>query len=788
MIKLVKAYMHKDRGILAAFLFIIVLSALIMHTGLFLGSYEKRYDRMADGNLMGDGGTFFVGDEDEVKNILKDIPEIKDYCIRLTVMPSYVNYKKNDSEKEKKLDSTMYFNMDSYLNFNDVDFIEKDESIKDSYIYLNVYTAYYNGLRVGDTMHISSENFGNYNLKVAGIYEDLLIGNPYSYLSVIVDDGTYNKLTDRAKELETSGTEYARYHFMFYSLKEGTNVDDGLKLINDKLAENGIASNGYTSRLLKAGYISVVNIMSAFMTSFSIIIMVICFIMIIFTINNNIERDIRNIGALRAVGYTVSQIRAALCLEFLILGGIGTFIGILMAYLAFPVLEENVIRQVSGMVWENKFYAGYTLEIIVIFLVVIAVVVYLSTGKVKKLHPATALRFGLASNSFKKNVLPLGETKGNLNVLLALKSSLQSMGQNIVIFGILTAVAFLTIFSGVLFYNTKIDMNNFQRLLQGDSPDSYVYLKDMSSDKVKDIIEEISMMDEVKEAYGLSSIDSPAYVNGYETTFIYTDKPEFVYCGVYEGKMLKEDNEAVLGSISAKKAGVGVGDEIEVKVAGKTERFLVTGLQQAVYGMGERIYVTEGGAKKLGIDTNYSYIRVRVKDANVKNVDEFNERVKIELGDVVTETENYFEKTRSVDNVPVYAVRFVVMIIALMNIIVVIVVIRLLLKSVFVKKEKEFGIKKAVGFTSSQLRIQLALSLTPTCIIASLFGAVLGHCLINPLFELVFRSFGIMKSDLIMKPVLIILSVVAVSILVFAASYIMSGKMKRVSVYNLIQE
>ena len=116
------------------------------------------------------------------------------------------------------------------------------------------------------------------------------------------------------------------------------------------------------------------------------------------------------------------------------------------------------------------------------------------------------------------------------------------------------------------------------------------------------------------------------------------------------------------------------------------------------------------------------------------------------------------------------------------------VVIRLLLKTIFIKREKEFGIKKAVGFTSSQLRLQLALSLMPTSLIAALTGAVMGHVLINPLFALVFRSFGIMESDLIMKPVLIILSLVVVSALMFFFSFVMSGRMKRVSAYNLIQE
>ena len=128
------------------------------------------------------------------------------------------------------------------------------------------------------------------------------------------------------------------------------------------------------------------------------------------------------------------------------------------------------------------------------------------------------------------------------------------------------------------------------------------------------------------------------------------------------------------------------------------------------------------------------------------------------------------------------------MIIAVLNIIIIMVVIRLLLKTIFIKREKEFGIKKAVGFTSSQLRLQLALSLMPTSLIAALTGAVMGHVLINPLFALVFRSFGIMESDLIMKPVLIILSLVVVSALMFFFSFVMSGRMKRVSAYNLIQE
>ena len=787
MLKLVKSNIHKDRGVLTAFLLIIILSAMVFQTGLFLNDYDKRYDRVTDEQHVGNG-VIFYGDIDEVKDMIEGIPEVTSYNIFKALMPSGLTFKLNDKDKENSLNYALLFSKETYTIFDDLRFIKRDDSIKENYIYLNVYTAYYYRMSIGDVMHIHSENFGDYDLKVAGIYEDLLAGNPYSYYSLILDDKTYDSLKKKAEELEGTFTEFADMKFMNFTMKEGIDDNKGLKIVTEALDEKEIQYTGYTQELAKAGYTGVLNIVSAFMTTFSVIVMAICFIMIIFTINNNIDRDIRNIGALRAVGHTVGRIRAAFCIEFLLVSLIGAVIGIAASYIAFPLMDENVVRQISGMVWEKRFYPQYTFGIIGAFIVVITVIVYLSTGKVKKLHPVTALRFGLASNSFKKNHLPLSETTGNLNILLALKSSLQAVSQNVIIFGIITAVSFVTLFSGVLFYNTKIDMNNFQRILQGDSPDAYIYLDEMSESEVKDTVKEISEMDGVREAYCLGSIDASALVNGNESSLIYTDKPEFVYCGVYEGEMIQEDNEAVLGSITAEKAGVTIGDEVEVKVGDKTERFLVTGLQQAVYGLGERIYITEGGAKKLGIDAKFSYVRVRIDNANVENVDAFLDRAQQQLGAKCTDTENHFEQTRSSDNVPVYAVGLVVMVIIVLNIIVVLVVIRLLMKTIFIKKEKEFGIKKAVGFTSSQLRLQLALSLIPTCLIGAVIGAVLGHIFINPLFALIFRSFGVMKSDLIMKPILILITVAAVSVLVFCFSYILSGRMKRVSAYKLIQE
>ena len=788
MIKLIKSNIHKDRSVLIAFMLIMIISSAILEISLFLGVYDKRYDRITEEMNTGDGVSFFYGDSDTVRGIMEDMSEVESFNIIDIILPADMTFTLNGSDKEKKFSDVMYFDVERYASFEDFFFVEKDDSISSDFIYLNVYTAYYNGIGIGDVMHLHSDNFGEYDLTVAGIYEDFMAGNPYSYLSAIVDDDTYGMIKNRSDELEASGAEFANRRFMNYTFAEGVSLDDGVMKINDTLNARGIPTDGYAASLAKAGYVSALHIISAFMTSLAVIIMVICLIMMVFTVNNNIDRDIRNIGALRAVGYTVSNIRAALCLEFMGLGVIGTVMGIGLSYAMFPVLEKSLIRQISGMIWEKRFYPELTFSLVAAYIMIVPAVVFLATARIKKLHPATALRFGLASNSFRKNHIPLSETKGSLNLLMGLKSSLQNMNQNLIIFGILAAVSFMTVFSGVLFYNTRIDMTDFQTMLQGDSPDAYIYITYKDDEELNEIIEIIGSMDEVTEVYGLSGIDGAAYVGGYDSNLLYSDRPEFVNCGIYEGVMVREDNEAVLGSITAEKAGVGIGDEVEVKVGDRTERFLVTGLQQAVYGFGERIYLSEGGARRLGIDPEYTYLRVRITDPDTESVDRFIDRAESLLGSRFTDSENHFRETRSSDNVPVYVVGLVVLIIVIINIIVVMVVIRLLLKTVFIKREKEFGILKSVGFTGDQLRLQLSISLLPTSIAASLAGAVLGHFLINPLFKIVFGSFGIMQSTLIMKPVLILLSSLAVCLLVFFFSFILSGRMKKVAPYVLIQE
>ncbi|MBR5058946.1 MAG: FtsX-like permease family protein, partial [Clostridiales bacterium] len=234
--------------------------------------------------------------------------------------------------------------------------------------------------------------------------------------------------------------------------------------------------------------------------------------------------------------------------------------------------------------------------------------------------------------------------------------------------------------------------------------------------------------------------------------------------------------------------GVGIGDEIEVQFGNHTERFIITGFQQSIMNLGERIFISEEGAKKLGIDPNYEIIRFRMEDPSNESIDQALTDIKALLGEKCTTTENVYRSVHNGEGTEISAVSLIVMIMVGLNIAIILLVIKILLKTLFIKKEKEFGIKKAVGFTSRQLKLQLSLSLLPVTILASVIGALLGFVLVNPLMTAILSGFGMHKIDFIIFPVLILLTIILIGTLVFAMTYVMSGSMKKVSAYELISE
>lgn len=785
MVKLIKANIRKDRNVLLAFLLILILSSLLLHTGLFAGQYSSIYDEKVEKTHEADVLAYVDGTEEDINRALEPVKEISDFSVQDMISPGSPEVTINDAEEPFELDGVTITRYGEYGAAEPYRMIEEDKSVTGPVIYLNSYYAKTNKINVGDKFCIHFKTTGDMDFTVGGIFEALIGGNAYGWMEVMVDPDSFSELQNRAQLVfETTNMNANKKMVKIYCADEYSQ-NETLKAASDAFASRNIDYYIYERNLAKEGYVAVADILSGLVTAFSIVVLVVCLIMIVFTINNNIDRDIKNIGALRAVGHTVTRIRTAMIIEYVIIGLIGAVIGCAISYITMPILDEKVFQTITGVQWVLRFCPGTTALILVGISAAMTIVVVLSTIKLKNLHPATALRFGLKEHSFKKNYLPLGNTNGGLNTLLALKSMLQSQGQNIILLGVMSVVAFMIMFSGILFYNSKVDPTEFMHLIHGDNPDGYFNVN-TDTEETHQIIEQIAEIDGISEVYGYNFVNIS--VDGTETFTSYTDKPESLDCGIYEGVNFKEENECVIGKVIAERLGVSIGDEIEIKNGNTTARFIITGFQQSVYSMGERVFMSEEGVKRLGFDPNYQVIRFRMNDPSVENVDRALSDIKALLGEKCAAMGNWYDEVHNGKGTEISAVALIVMIMVGLNVAIIILVIKILLKTIFIKKEKEFGIKKAVGFTSKQLKLQLSLSLLPVTLIASVIGAIAGFVLVNPLLEAILSGFGMEKVDFLIFPVLILLTIAVIGALVFSMTYVMSGSIKRVSAYELISE
>ena len=782
--KLIKANARKDKGQLALFFMILTLAALLLHVALIVSDYGNVYDSRAEKRNVADAILYGIYDKDEIEGSLKAQEKIRSYWMEKMILPGTVTVSVPTHRTGKKIDDFAIFENNQGDYVQSLEFIERKDDACGRKIYVNLYTARNLGVSVGDGMKIDSEYFGTYEFTVAGIYEDLILGNSFSYYSVLVEPECYEELKETCRQLATEKNMYFERDFIgcFLNGEEMSSAEwERLGMLNNSLF------GGWGDReSFKAGYVSVVNLLAAFMAAFAVIIILVTVTTIAFTIRNNIDKDVRNLGALRAVGFTTRQLRRAIMAEFTLIAFGATLAGIGISLATYPILERAYIQEQTGMRWERGLQASQVLLLLAFVLGCVVLITFFSTRKIKHLSPATALRFGLSSNSFRKNYLPLAETKGDLNGLLALKSCFQAKSQNLTVFFAMLLVSFVTTFAAQLFYNTQIDVTRFQHLIQGDVPDAHVYFEGRDQAELSEIREKLFEIPGVKQVYGLGS--TSGHVEEEAASILYSDSCKDVYCGLYQGTMAMEDNEAVVAGSLAEKLGVTVGDEIEICYGEEKEKYLITGLQQAVYGMGMRIYLTDGGARRIGIPAEFSYFRIRLEKPSAEEVDRVLEQARKVLGEKCTEVENYYRYQRSMDNMPVMAVSFIVLLLVLLSFVIAVLVLSLIIKNVFVKREKEFGIKKALGFTSSQLRLQLALSLAMIVLLSAAFGGLLGYFLTNPLITIIFWGFGIKKAELFVNGRIATISACAVVLFTVLISYFAARKMKKVSAYELIRE
>jgi len=525
------------------------------------------------------------------------------------------------------------------------------------------------------------------------------------------------------------------------------------------------------------------TMISVMMVVFSMIIVIVCLLVVRFRIVNSIEEDIMKIGSLKAIGYTSRQIILSVILQFLLLAGMGSLAGIALSYPALPAVAA-VFEQQSGLKWEQAFDGAISSSALIALLLIVVLVARMAARNLSRLSPINALRGETTARKYKRNHLLLEKAKGRLTVVLAFKSVLQSMKQNIMIGIILIAVTFAGTFGVIMFYNTTIDTKAFAEVPGMEICNAIAVLNPEQDQTTA--VKAIQSMETVRKVQYLDEVKIKVE-GGEASAYVMEDYSKKESMLVYEGRYPKSRNEITLAGILAERLHKTIDDTVTVSFGNREDVFKVVGLSNGSSMGGLNTSILAEDFKRLNPDFKQQALYIYLDKGT--DAGEFIKKLegqfdkKLLLGAVNFDKE-MADGMASYQNI-VAAMGLAMLVITLL---VVVLVLYFVISSSVIRKKRELGIQKAIGFTTFQLMNQLAIGFTVPIILGAVAGSLLGALYTNTLMSVTMKGMGVMRAGFIVNPYWVVAFGGATIIFSYLLSLLITWRIRKISAYALVTE
>ncbi|MFC7687356.1 ABC transporter permease [Ureibacillus sp. GCM10028918] len=776
---LAMANIKKSKSATVSLFIFILVAALLLNIGLMvITQLNMFFDQKAE--QLNDPHVTIVMDQANYNStheeFLANYPGIKEAETEEIIHMNLANYKFGNGELTN---SAVMYNADANRNIGPLKLVEKLNTSSANDIFVPYSFKTVGGYELGDDFTITLQD-KDYEYRVAGFFETTMMGtNNIGVMKFMLPQNSYQSLVD---ELENQ----SKWISLSAVMKDSTN---SARLENDFIQDVRKSQGekdtpyifGINIEMVESVNTLTINIIATILVAFAAIIVLVSLIVIKFRVSNNIEDGMANIGVLKSIGYTSGQILSSIILQYNLIALCASVIGIALSYALMPLIG-SIISTISGLIWTQNLDMVVNLIGIVIVTICVVIVTLVSALRVRKILPVAALRGGIQTHSFRKNHIPLARAKGGLHFLLAIKSMLSNSKQNIMISLIVMALTFATVFSVVLYYNIASDKSAFVDLFGSEPANVYIAVKPDADTRV--LMSGIEQMDYVRKVNIFDTIetrvdDQNVYTN---VTDHYNQLENNI---VYEGRQPKHENEISISWLISNQINKGIGDTVEVEYGNKTASFLVTGLSQSIGNSGQIGSLTMEGIQQL--QSNYKGTTLYVYLDGISNKD-FIQNVQEQYGNSIVETLDIDENIESQTSMYTAAVFAVMVMVLTINVLVVVMILYLVIKTMITKRKKEFGVMKAMGYSTIQLMNQISISFLPVIISGVIIGGLLGIVFTNPMLSVLLSSAGVKRLDFTMHLPSILILCAGILILAYIVSMFVSLKIKKISAYSLITE
>jgi putative ABC transport system permease protein len=568
--------MAKNKKVQNVFIgLIIMVIAILLFMGITMvnqtSAFETMFDRAnaSESLLMISTNGNDIGTSVEWWNDREEVSG----TIQYQALMSNVEYELEGSTESELVMITEYQpNSDIDRMFETED--KRIDSPQNDEVFINYNYAKGRDLIIGDYLDFT---YGGKKLTlvVAGFVVDPQFSNPFVTSDRCFVSENYFETNEIASDTVLLGVKY-------HDISEVD--DDQLFEMYTENMDQSVQPIFVSYSTLEMSYNIIGNIIASTLIAVSILMFMIVIFVINTTIRNTILQQYKQIGVMKAIGYSNNQITNSMLCVYSINAFIASTIG---ALIGVPI--RNKLNQGFGYDLQVGLDLGFDIFNFITIIVIVAIVLtvtYFASKKAIKIKPVQAIKYGMPERAMSVNKFVITKvTKAPLSLLLAIKQILINRRKaftTTIIIALLIYVSLIIQNTGNTFEQSAYLASHLMGLEIGDST-----MTIPAGDSVNEVINKIMDIDDVENAiyfeYNLS--DSTLDIEG-NSIFIggqiaYGNFPEQGIL-LTEGRQPYDMSEIALCSDAAEITGKSTGDYITIDSENESETYLISGIYNSI--------------------------------------------------------------------------------------------------------------------------------------------------------------------------------------------------------------
>lgn len=815
--------MKKKKEACILLMFFVLLAVMFLDIGLSF--FKKANQKFYETTLQLNEAHFIVpctvkAYKDEYADYIRNWSGVSEFEKEEVV---YMPVTKNNCNRLEL--GAFFFNQDAKRKIAPLIIVEEDKNVPvEKSIYVPIQLKNEN-VSLGKEYSLTYRGT-TYHFLVAGFFETTTYNNLNSgFYKYFVPDTTYKKLSGEIGEAYVLSARFVG--------EEEDIIGSADKLKQSFLNDTTYASDTQNVQMSAMSYeeMQVKGVMNLFIgIAILFAVAILISMVVIFVVMNYIREDINKsmdmIGTLQALGYSIKQIMAVYILEYTVLGIGGGILGVAFSYLTGMAMSPY-LTGLCGFRWTSFYHPVEDILSFVILLILITFVGILAVRKIYTLTPVEAL--GQRNGSKKGYVCHFPLQNGNLplNLHIAVKNILIYLRSNIV-YGLIVAIGSFAIgVTFIVFLNFSTHTDVLLSVVGYELADLQV--KVSKGCDTEAFSKELLNDKEVRKTNISAMGEYVKYKNETIKTLIEDDFSKLEYCNPYSGGVPQTENEVLISSLLSQTSGKKTGDSIVLSANGMEKEYLVSGIFSSTNGF--VVYMNESGIQKLYPDFQFNCVDVYLKeDVSPKEFEKklqstykvsgendstsvAEQKIARLLADYGVSSVSYsiwkdgveicsgnssafqiFEitdlKSYAKAQIESYSksLSLIVLVVFFTMLAIVGGVLHVTTKSEILKNRKEYGILKALGFTTKNIIEQVSLRFFITTILGSLTGALMSFLVAPKMFGILFELMGVTQIHMNGYPLVLLLYSVILSMLLYLVTRTTCRRIRKITTYDLMSE